>query len=74
MKTFNENAALDLMREGKSLVHMHTRQGHKWYLADGQVSNETAQKLIERPYISQLDAGLFAGFALSYSLHRLSHG
>jgi len=73
MKTFNENAALKLMRSGQSLVRMHTRHGSKWFLADGQVSNETAQKLIARPDVEQFDPGLFAGFAQSYSLRSHVH-
>jgi hypothetical protein len=66
MKTFDENAALKLMRAGKSLVRTNGRRGVRWYVGDGQVSADTAQKLITRPDVTQLDPGLFADFAQSY--------
>lgn len=68
MKMFNESAALELMRTGQCLVHLHSRRGAKWFLSDGQVSEETAQKLIARQDVGQLDPGLFAGHAQTYLL------
>ena len=73
MKMFNENAALGLMRSGQCLVRMHTRHGAKWFLSDGQVSEETAQKLVMRSDVGQLDPGLFAGHAQTYLLRSHSH-
>jgi hypothetical protein len=73
MKTFSENAALGLMRNGQCLVRMHTRHGARWFLADGQVTNETAQRLIARSDVGQLDPGLFADHAQTYLLRSCSH-
>jgi hypothetical protein len=73
MKTFNESVALELMRSGHSLVRMHTRHGAKWFLAYGQLSEETAQNLIARPDVGQLDPGLFAGHAQTYLIRSHSH-
>jgi hypothetical protein len=71
MKTFSETVALDLMRSGQSFVR-HTRHGVRWCLGDGQVSNETAQKLIARSDVGQLDPGLFADHAQTYLLRSCS--
>jgi hypothetical protein len=75
MKTFNENAALNLMRSGQSLVRVCTRHGVRWYVGNGLVSNETAQKLIARSDVEQFDPGLFADFdfAQSYLLRSCNH-
>jgi hypothetical protein len=73
MKTFSENAALGLMRDGQSLVRTNTRRGARWFLADGQVSHETAQKLIARCDVKQFDPGLFADFAQSYVVRSRTH-
>jgi hypothetical protein len=66
MKMFNESTALKLMRAGKCLVAMHTRNGARWFLSDGQVSNETAQALVARPDIEVSDGGLFVDCAQTY--------
>jgi hypothetical protein len=73
MKTFSENAALELMRSGQCLVRMHTRHGARWFLSDGQVSDATAEKLVMRSDVGQLDPGLFAGHAQTYLLRSCSH-
>ena len=72
MKMFNESAALELMRSGQCLMQ-HSRHGAKWFLSDGQVSEETAQKLIALQDVGQLDPGLFAGHAQTYLLRSHSH-
>ena len=70
MRSFNEGAALVLMRSGQSFVRMHTRSGAKWFVADGQLSDETAQKIIARPDVKPCDAGLFSGCAQTYRFNK----
>jgi hypothetical protein len=70
MKTFNEGTALVLMRRGQVLVRMHTRTGAKWFLADGQLSDDTAQRIVTRSDVKPRDAGLFSGCAQSYGLQQ----
>jgi hypothetical protein len=74
VKMFNESAALGLMRDGQSLVRTNTRRGARWFLADGQVTNETAQRLIARSDVEQFDPGLFVGFAQSYVVRSQANG
>jgi hypothetical protein len=75
MRTFNESAALGLMRNGQCLVRMHTRHGSKWFLADGRVADATAQQLIARSDVKQFDPGLFSDFdfAQSYVIRSRAH-
>jgi hypothetical protein len=76
MRTFNEAAALELMRSGQCLVRTNTRSGAKWFLGGGQVTSKTAERLITRSDVEQFDPGLFPDPALaqSFSLRRsLSH-
>ena len=70
MKTFNEGTALVLMRRGQVLVRMHTPTGVKWFLADGQLSDDTAQRLVTRSDVKPRDAGLLSGCAQSYGLQQ----
>jgi hypothetical protein len=72
MRTFNEGTALVLMRKGQSLVRMHTRHGAKWFLADGQLADEIAQRIVARPDVKTRDAGLFSGCAQIYRLNNKS--
>lgn len=67
MKTFNEAAALVLMGRGQVLVRMHTRTGAKWFLADGQLSDDAA-RIVTRSDVKPRDAGLFSACAQSYGL------
>ena len=68
MRSFNESTALVLMQSGQSLVRMHTRSGAKWFLADGQLSNDIARRIITRADVKPCDPGLFSGCAQTYRL------
>ena len=59
MKTFNEGTALVLMRRGQVLVRMHTRTGAKWFLADGQLSDDTAQRIVTRSDVKPREPDCF---------------
>jgi hypothetical protein len=53
---FNEGAALVLMRRGKTLVRMHTKYGARWFLGDGQIADDGAQRIVTRADVKPADA------------------
>ena len=61
-KTLSLWAALNHMRGGQPLLHMHTRLGAAWFVVPaGQISDETAKLLLERPDIQPTNDSSFPG-------------
>jgi hypothetical protein len=65
---FSEQHALELMRTGQCLVRLHTRHRVLWLLANGEITGETAKKILERPDVEALGDGLFVGLSQTFSL------
>jgi len=63
---FSEQHALELMRTGQCLVRLHTRHRVLWLLANGEVTGETAKKILERPDVEALGDGLFVGLSQTF--------
>ena len=63
---FSEQHALELMRAGQFLVRLHTRHRVLWLLANGEVTGETAKKILERPDVEALGDGLFVGLSQTF--------
>jgi hypothetical protein len=62
--------ALELMREGKLLLRMHTVNGMRWFIVfGGQVAESVAKRLLARPDVQPYDSGLFPGCAQTFRLH-----
>ena len=68
MKTFNEGAAPMLKRKGQALGRMHTKNGVKWFLANGQTADDITQRIVTRADVKPVDAGPFADCAQSYRI------
>jgi len=68
-QTLSENFALELMREGKLLMRMHTVNGMRWFIVPGgQIAEGTVKRLLARPDIQPHDSGLFPGCEQTFSL------
>ena len=49
MKNLPETKALELMREGRPLVRMHTNDGLRWYVVPGGwITDAIAQQILRR--------------------------
>ena len=60
MKNLPETIALELMREGRSLMRMHTTAGRKWFVVPGgQITDRVAERILGRPDVQPHDRGLF---------------
>ena len=62
--------ALELMRRGSVLVHMHSAgKNLSWYVVPGgRVTDTVANKLLEHPAVSGSRDGLFPGLDQTYRL------
>jgi hypothetical protein len=61
-RTLSETFALDLMREGRPLMKMHTVNGMRWFIVPGgQVTDAVADRILERRDVQPRDSGLFPG-------------
>jgi hypothetical protein len=68
-KTLAENDALELMREGRSMLKMHTVQGMQWFIAPGgQITETVAQRILARPDVQPHNDGLFPGCSQTFRL------
>jgi hypothetical protein len=65
----SETFALELMREGKPLMKMHTHNGMRWFVVPGgQVTNAVAHCILARPDVQPRDSGLFPGCEQTFQL------
>jgi hypothetical protein len=68
-KPLSETFALDLMREGKLLIKMHTTNGMRWFIVrGGPVTDSVAERILARPDVQPHDNGLFPGCAQTFRL------
>jgi len=73
-QTLSESFALELMREGKLLLRMHTVNGMRWFIVPGgQVAESVVKRLLARPDVQPYDSGLFPGCAQTFRLHGRGH-
>ena len=69
MKNLPETIALELMREGRSLMRMHTTAGRKRFVVPGgQITNRVAERILGRPDVQPHDRGLFPGCEQTFRL------
>jgi len=62
MKNLTETFVLELMREGRLLMRMHTTRGRKWFVVPGgQVADDIAERILARNDVQPYDSGLFPG-------------
>lgn len=74
MKITSAKAA-DMMRAGGTLQQMKTKHGPKWYIVPttrggdgGEITEEVAVELIERPDVQPGGDGLFPGISQTFRL------
>jgi hypothetical protein len=68
-QTLSETFALELMREGKPLMRMHTVHGMRWFIVSGgQVTDAVADRILARPDVQPRDIGLFPGCEQTFQL------
>jgi hypothetical protein len=68
-ETLSEAFALDLIREGKILMRMHTVNGLRWFVVPGgKVAESVAKRILARPDVQPHDSGLFPGCEQTFCL------
>ncbi|PWT93557.1 MAG: hypothetical protein C5B56_00540 [Proteobacteria bacterium] len=68
-QTLSETFALELMREGKLLMRMHTTAGMRWFIVPGgQVADSVVRRLLARPDVQPQDSSLFPGCEQTFRL------
>jgi hypothetical protein len=68
-QTLSETFALELMREGKLLMRMHTVNGMRWFVVPGgEVADSVAKRILARPDVQPHDTGLFPGCEQTFQL------
>jgi len=68
-QTLSEDFALDLMREGRLLMKLHTVHGRRWFVVPGgQVAESVAKRILQRPDVQPFDSGLFPGCDQTFKL------
>ena len=68
-QTLSENFALELMREGKLLMRMHTVNGMRWFIVPGgKITDSVAKRIFARPDVQPHDSGLFSGCEQTFRL------
>jgi hypothetical protein len=61
-QALSEADALELLREGKLLMRMHTDKGMRWFVdRGGPVTESTVKRILARPDVQPHDNGLFPG-------------
>jgi hypothetical protein len=65
----SEQFAIDLMRENKPLMKMHTPSGMAWFvLGGGRIPDVVAEHIIARPDVEPGRDGLFSNLSQTYRL------
>jgi hypothetical protein len=68
-ETLSETFALELMREGKLLMRMHTVNGARWFVVPGgKITDSVAKRILARPDVQPHDNGLFPGCEQTFRL------
>jgi hypothetical protein len=68
-RTLSETFALELMREGRPLMKMHTVNGMRWFIVPGgQVTDAVAGRILARRDVQPRDSGLFPGCGQTFQL------
>jgi hypothetical protein len=68
-QTIPENSALELMREGRPLMKLHTVRGRRWFVVPGgEVSDRVAERILQRPDVQPHQDGLFPGCDQTFCL------
>jgi hypothetical protein len=68
-QTLSESFALELLREGKLLMRMHTVNGMRWFVVPGgQVAESVVKRILARPDVQPHDNGLFPGCEQTFCL------
>jgi hypothetical protein len=74
-QTLSESFALELLREGRLLMKMHTAHGRRWFIVPGgQVNDRTAERILQRPDVQPYDSGLFPGHDQTFRLGSKGRG
>jgi hypothetical protein len=69
MPMIDETFALELMREGRLLMRMHTVNGMRFFIVPGgQIADSVAERILKRPDVQPHDSGLFPGCVQTYRL------
>ena len=67
--TLRVSRALDRMRTGSRLVHMHTHGGRTWFvIPGGAVTDEVATKIRSHPSVVASEDGLFPGLSQTWRM------
>jgi hypothetical protein len=67
----DEQFALELMRENKPLMLMHTPSGVAWFvLGGGRIPDVVAEHIIARPDVEPGRDGLFSNLSQTFRLRR----
>jgi len=68
-RTLRETKAMDRMRTGSRLVHMHARGGRNWFvMPGGAVTDEVATKIRSHPRVVASEDGLFPGLSQTWRM------
>jgi hypothetical protein len=68
-QALSEADALELLREGKLLMRMHTVKGMRWFVVPGgPVTESTVKRILARPDVQPHDNGLFPGCEQTFRL------
>jgi hypothetical protein len=68
-ETISEAFALDLLREGRLLMKLHTVHGLRWFVVPGgKVAESVAKRILARPDVQPHDTGLFPGCEQTFQL------
>ena len=68
-RTLSEASALELMRQGRPLMRMHTVNGMRWFIVPGgQVTDAVASRILARPDVQPRASGLFPGCEQTFQL------
>jgi hypothetical protein len=76
-QTLSESFAIELLREGKLLMRMHTTAGRRWFIVGGgggQIAESVAKRLLARPDVQPHDSGLFPGHEQTFRLGSRGRG
>jgi hypothetical protein len=63
--------AVELMRNGRPLMKMHTKFGTSWFVVPGgELTDINAQKIIMRPDVQPGQDGLFPGVSQTFKISK----
>lgn len=64
-----KKACAALTKRGSRLMKMHTKDGSQWFvIPGGRVSDDDAEKILQRANLTTCDDGLFPGIPQSWKL------